>query len=220
MSTQIKHPATYTESFIELFAERLKDCSRIYDPFGGTGKVAKIRDFGYQGEIYCGEIEPEWTNQTPGVNHWFIGDSEKTSFIGNGFFDAICTSPTYGNRMADHHEAKDASKRITYRHRLGRALNSENTGKMQWGNDYKSKHIAIYKELKRVLKKGGKFILNISDHIRAGEIMSVCEWHKTTLISLGFKLTEELEIETPRMGFGANAKARVSHEMIYVFVKE
>ena len=23
----------------------------------------------------------------------------------DGFFDAVCTSPTYGNRMADHHNA-------------------------------------------------------------------------------------------------------------------
>jgi hypothetical protein len=47
--------------------------------------------------------------------------------------------------MADHFTAKDNSKRITYRHYLGRPLNKENTWMMQWGNAYKDKHINVYK---------------------------------------------------------------------------
>lgn len=216
---KIKHPATYTDSFIPLFAERLQNCSTVYDPFGGTGKLALIKEHGYQGKIFCSELEPEWTKQYDGIDRWLIGDSAKTDFIKDGYFDAICTSPTYGNRMADHHEAKDASKRITYRHRLGRALSDENTGKMQWGANYKEKHIEIYKELHRVLKVGGIFILNISDHIRAGSVVKVAKWHKEALESLGFALQEELSVSTPRMGFGANSHLRVPDEKIFVFKK-
>jgi len=32
----VKHPAKYTDSFIPKFAELLKDCSNVLDPFGGV----------------------------------------------------------------------------------------------------------------------------------------------------------------------------------------
>jgi len=218
-NNKIKHPATYTDSFIPLFAELLQNYSIVYDPFGGTGKLALIKKHGYQGKIFCSELESEWTKQYDGVDKWLIGDSAKTDFIKDDYFDAICTSPTYGNRMADHHNAKDVSKRITYRHRLGRALSDENTGKMQWGDHYKEKHLEIYKELNRVLKVNGIFILNISNHIRAGIVVEVATWHKEVLERLGFILQQELSIPTPRMGFGANGHLRAPDEKIFVFKK-
>lgn len=219
---KVKHPAKYTDKFIEIFATWLKNhnCKNVYDPFGGTGKIAKIKEFGFDGDIYCGEIEPEWTNQYPGVSRWFIGDSAKTDFIKDAYFDAICTSPTYGNRMADHFNAKDSSKRITYRHSLGHDLSVDNTGRMQWGTKYQNKHIEIYTELLRVLKKDGIFILNMSDHIRSGEVIEVSKWHKDTLIGMGVELIFEELIETPRMGFGANGSLRVDGEYIFVFKKK
>ena len=88
---------------------------------------------------------------------------------------------------------------------------------MQWGEKYRQKHVEIYTECLRVLKPDGLFIINISDHIRKGEVMPVVEWHKETLLSMGMRLVEEIKIETPRMGFGQNAKVRVPHESILVF---
>lgn len=215
-----KHPATYTDSFIPIFAKYLENSSMVYDPFGGTGKIALIKDHGFKGKIYCNEIEPEWSNQYVGIDNWFIGDAANTDFIKNDFFDAICTSPTYGNRMADHYEAKDSSKRITYRHVLGRKLTDGNTGKIQWGDSYKNKHIEIYDELYRVLRKGGLFILNISDHIRAGQVIEVSKWHKETLENMGFILIESIPVPTRRMGFGENSHLRVDHENIFIFRKK
>lgn len=219
---EIKHPAVYTNSFIPIFAEKLIhfNCLNVYDPFGGTGKISLIKEHGFKGEIYCGEIEPEWTNQYQGIKHWFIGDSSKTNFIKDGFFDAICTSPTYGNRMADHFESKDTSKRLTYRHGLGRKLSNENTGKMQWGTSYKNKHFEIYVELLRILKNEGIFILNISDHIRSGVVIEVSKWHKELLEKLGLQLIESISISTPRMGFGKNGHLRVDYENIFIFKKD
>ena len=209
-----KHPAIYTDKFIPIFADKLRECENVYDPFAGTGKIALIKKHGFNGKIYCCEIEPEWTRQFDGVDFWFVGDSAQTKFLSENKFDAVCTSPTYGNRMADHFNTKDLSKRITYRHFLGHPLKPENTGRMQWGKRYQNKHIEIYQELFRVLKSGGKFILNISDHIRNGEIVNVSDWHKETLIELGFSVVDDLEIKTPRMGFGQNGKLRVGHERI------
>lgn len=215
--SSIKHPATYTESFIPKFAELLSGCKNVLDPFGGVGKLALIKQYGFTGKVVCNELEPEWAKAGKyNVDEWSIGDAANLRFA-NCEFDAICTSPTYGNRMADHHNAKDASKRMTYRHCLGRPLDEQNTGRMQWGEKYRQKHIEIYTECLRVLKSNGLFIINISDHIRKGEVMPVVEWHKETLLSMGMLLVEEIKIETPRMGFGQNAKVRVPHESILVF---
>jgi hypothetical protein len=118
--------------------------------------------------------------------------------------------------MADHFNAKDNSKRITYKNFLGKDLNTENTGKMQWGKKYKEKHKKIYKELKRILKPGGLFILNISDHIRKGEIMYVSAWHLKTLETLNFKFNQVIPIKTKRMKFGKNGNKRTKSEYIIV----
>ena len=85
------------------------------------------------------------------------------------FFDGICTSPTYGNRMADSHDAKDGSSRNTYTHKLGRKLDVNNSGKMQWGNEYKKLHTKAWNECFRVLKNDGVFILNFKNHIKKGK---------------------------------------------------
>jgi SAM-dependent methyltransferase len=213
----IKHPATYTNSFIPKFAELLIGCNNVLDIFGGIGKLALIKDYGFKGKVVCNELEPEWAEIGKyKVDEWSIGDAANLRFA-NCEFDAICTSPTYGNRMADHHNAKDGSKRITYRHCLGRPLNEENTGKMQWGEKYRQKHIEIYNECLRVLKPKGLMIVNVSDHIRKGQVVNVVKWHKETLINFGMELIDEIKIETPRMGFGQNAKSRVQHECILVF---
>jgi len=213
----VKHPATYTESFIPKFAELLSGCSNVLDPFAGVGKLALIKDYGFKGRVVCNEIEREWAEMGKyNVDEWSIGDAANLQFA-NCEFDAICTSPTYGNRMADHYNESNASKRITYRHYLGRPLSEGNTGKMQWGEEYRQKHVEIYKECLRVLKSDGLMILNVSDHIRKGQVVNVVEWHKETLLSFGMKLIDEIKIETPRMRFGQNYNSRVRHECILVF---
>lgn len=214
-----KHPAKYTDSFIPIFAQLLKDRQVVLDPFAGVGKIALIKNYGFSGRVVCNEIEPEWANESEyDVDEWCVGDAANLRFA-NCEFDAICTSPTYGNRMADHHKATDESRRITYTHILGRDLNDENTGKMQWGNNYRKKHIEVYAELKRVLKPSGLLIVNISNHIRKGEVVDVVGWHKNTLIDLGFIFDKEIIIETPRMKFGQNSEKRVVNESILIFNK-
>lgn len=217
-SSSIKHPAMYTNSFIPKFAEILIGCENVLDVFGGTGKLALIKEYGFCGKVVCNELEKEWVETSLyNVDEWHIGDAEKMDWAKNNTFDAICTSPTYGNRMADHHNAKDGSKRITYKHYLGRNLDDANTGKMQWGDKYREKHIKIYKECIRVLKIGGLMVLNVSNHIRNGEVINVVDWHKEALMQLGMMFIEEIKIETPRMGFGKNYKSRVEHESILIF---
>ena len=55
-----RHPAKYTDSFIPIFYERLKDTRNVLDSFAGTGKIGMLKNYGYNGKIYTNEIEPEW----------------------------------------------------------------------------------------------------------------------------------------------------------------
>lgn len=213
----MKHPAVYTDSFIQIFAKILKDKQRVLDPFAGTGKLAMIKNHGFSGSIICNEIEPDFTSITQyPVDEWYYEDAE---FLNLSNIDAICTSPTYGNRMADHHNAKDSSKRITYTHCLGKQLKDGNTGKMQWGKNYKEKHNSIYKNLFKILNKDGLFILNISNHIRKGKEIDVVNFHKETLLEIGFEFDHQISIETKRMKFGKNSEKRVKTEEILIFRK-
>ena len=138
------HPATYTDALLPIFAELLLKShghsvavgpgpAKILDPFAGTGKIARLRAWLPQAEFYGYEIEPEWAEQARAAGcACTTGDSRQMHYP-DAMFDAICTSPTYGNRMADHHEARDASPRHTYRHTLGRPLTPGNSGALQWG---------------------------------------------------------------------------------------
>lgn len=121
--------------------------------------------------------------------------------------------------MADHHEAKDGTKRNTYTHCLGRQLLDGNTGKMQWGVEYMEKHKRIYNHLYLLVKPKGLFICNIKNHIRNGKEIYVKEFHENALISCGFIKIDEIFVETQGNGFGANSDKRTNGEYILVFQK-
>ena len=128
----------------------------MLDPMAGTGKIAEIRKFGFSGRITCNDIEPECqVGAKYQIDEWHFTDAANMDWAADGQFDAICTSPTYGNRMADSFIARDGSKRVTYRHFLGHELKKENTGHMQFGERYRDKHLAIWSECKRVLAHDG-----------------------------------------------------------------
>jgi len=201
------HPAKYSDALLPIFANLLKDSKLILDPFGGIGKLKQIRL-----DAIINEIEFEWAKEAGGI----CGDVLRLPFD-DETFDAIVTSPTYGNRLADHHNAKDKSKRITYKHCLGHDLHPHNSGQLQWGEKYQEFHLLAWKECLRVLKPQGKFILNISDHIRNKRIVFVSDWHVHTLVHLGWFPVGWIPIYTPRMKRGANNKSRVGHENIYIF---
>ena len=210
---KIGHPAKYSDVLLPIFDRYLPcDNHQILDPFAGTGKLKQIRP-----NCTLLEIETEWADSCGAI----IGDATTMPFD-DACFDAICTSPTYGNRMADSfqdHQVEKKYKRNTYRHILGRKLSDNNSGGMQWGEKYKALHFKAWQECFRVLKKGGIFVLNISDHIRAGQTIAVTDWHIITLIEVGFIKREHVKVETKRQRFGQNGFLRVGYESIVVFDK-
>jgi tRNA G10 N-methylase Trm11 len=212
-----KHPAKYTDALLLTMAQMLRGKQRILDPFGGTGKVFLLEHWlGADVEIHAIELEPEFAAINPRTR---VGNALHLPW-GDGYFDAVCTSPTYGNRMADCDAgtiAMGPEYRHTYASYVQRKLHPDNTGAMQWGATYRSIHVAAWTEARRVLQVGGAFVLNIKDHIRTGVVQQVTAWHVDTLQGLGFRLVEHRRINTPSMRHGRNNAERVEYESVILF---
>lgn len=214
------HPAKFSPSILEAIEDALQEYAgtgqRILDPFAGVGGIHVLRDPDRGGhETWGVELEPEWAQQSPFT---VTGDSRNLSGLKElGPWDAIVTSPAYGNRMADSYNGRDGSRRHTYRISLGRPLTEGNTGALHWRNDeYRILHSEVWAECAGLVRPGGLVIINVSNFIAQGAEQHVVEWHLQSWLHLGFKLIEARRVTTPRMKHGANHDARVAGEMLLV----
>lgn len=257
------HPARFSDPILDHISPRVPAGVRLLDPFAGVGRIHEIE----HADTWGVELEPEWACAHPRT---IVADATRLPFP-DDWFDYIATSCTYGNRMADHHNAQERCKacaatgriilkgvsdhaaatrsgreiqgevkdgvcthfvtclkcegtgnrtykRMTYRHQIGRPLHPNNSGQMQWGPKYRALHLDAWIEVRRVLRSGGHFLLNVSNHIRAHQEVEVVQWHNETILRLGFKPVEAIPIETQRMGHGQNREARVEHEMLLEYI--
>lgn len=107
------HPATFSKKVLTTIRQVLQPEAvarghlKVVDVFAGCGGV---HDLAEQAISTVGvELEPEWAHAHPDT---FVGSVLDLPTAPDGSdwtrrFDALVTSPCYGNRMADHHEAKD-----------------------------------------------------------------------------------------------------------------
>ncbi len=229
-----RHPAKYSDVILDVITPYLPHRGVILDPFAGVGRIHEVtsRAVGL-------ELEYEWAAQGKGAT--VVGNALHLPFP-DASISAICTSPCYGNRMADSHNAKDPcsecrgrsperiatcpkckgtglSLRRTYTHLLGRTLHPDNAGSLQWGPKYQSFHRAAWAESVRVLASSGIFILNTSDHIRKAQLARVSIWHYKTLRQLGIAMTFYKQVKTPRDKGHANGTIRVNYESVAIFRK-
>jgi SAM-dependent methyltransferase len=207
---RVKHPAPFSDKLLPVLEELLPVDAKVLDPFAGTGRIHELPQ-----DTVGVELEPEWAALHPRT---IVGNALALPFS-DATFDAVATSPCYGNRFADHHKARDGSRRRSYTHDLGRDLHPDNAGAMHWGEAYRDFHRRAWQEVARVLKPEAVFVLNVSNHIRNGQEQPVWQWHLEAVCDLGFKLDTIVTVLTPRMRYGQNGYARVDGEKVMRFVR-
>lgn len=204
------HPAKFSDPVLDrielMLASNVDYRPLVIDPFAGTGKVHQLSAVRCVGV----EIEPEWAEMHPGN---IVANALMLPFP-DGTFEGLITSPCYGSRLADSHNARDGSVRHSYTHTLGRKLHPGNAGQLQWGDKYRLFHEMAWAESLRVLKVGAFLIINISNHIRHGREQPVTEWHLNWFLTHGCSITELDRVYTKRLREGANYKARVEGESV------
>ncbi len=213
--TEITHPGKFSDDALTAIRLMLGDKRWVLDPFAGVGRIHEL----HSSDRYTVgmEIEPEWAGMHPQT---IEGDSlNLAAHFTKNEFDAIATSPAYGNRMADSYDGRDGSKRNTYRIALGRELHPSNGGAIQWGKTYRDFHRSVWIQCAHVLDPTGYLILVIKDHIRNGEIQAVTDFHINCLMDIGFQIDTRLRLYTASLRYGTNHDARVPYESVIRFVR-
>jgi hypothetical protein len=205
------HPARFTPALLPIIAAYLEPDWSVLDPFAGTGGIHRLRALVPGLRTSGTEIEPRWAAAHPDT---ICADLFDVDYPPRSF-DAIVTSPTYGNRMSDHHEARDTSRRLTYRHTYGEPLHPGNSGLLHWGKGYRDFHERAWAHLAPWCAR--RLILNVKNHVRTGQVVPVARWHVAALTLLGFTLVNEERVEAPGLRYGANSHLRVDHELVLVF---
>lgn len=214
-----QHPCPFPKAVLDIFDRLLPASGSVLDPYAGTGKLHELAT---PTRTTVGvELEPEWARWHADT---IIGDSADLDFV-DGLFDAVATSPDFGNRMADPyagercktcdgrgtvtddavnwHSCDDCagtgrqlrSRRHTYRLSLGRPM-SEGSTVSQWGPKYRDLHRPHIVEFMRVLKPGGMVLLDIKNHRRAWEEQLVAEWWRAEIVRQGGLYIAEHPVDT------------------------
>lgn len=216
-----KHPAKYSATIMDVLREVLDArlpvtvgrTHTILDPFAGTGR---IHDLSTEHRDTVGiELEPEWGTQR---ERTIIGDCRDvmTNMAAAGRkFDAIVTSPTYGNRFADRDMRESCAG--TYMKGLQHEASEGSSCHMQWGNAYMDFHREVWKDASALLHDGSFFVLNIQDHYRNKVRQAVAGWHVDTLNDYGLATVDIIPVPTPHQTRGANTKRCT--ELVIVFEK-
>ncbi len=225
MTDTVTHPAKFTGE--QLFhirnhlptlpthVSRLK--TTVFDPFAGVGTVSALHEDDRNIVVTGMEIEPEWADQSPIVE---TGDSLTYMMLTRKRYDAVVTSPAYGNRMADSYDGRDGSKRNTYRTHLGRPLDEQNGARFQFSQEYKDFHMDAIEGMVRVTRKGGRVIVVVKNFIRDGEVVNVVDWWREALSYMGLTEIAWIPIEAGGLGYGANRDERVEYEYVLVWEKQ
>lgn len=211
----VKHPATYSKAILEKLDELIGPGIWL-DPFIGTGKLYSLTRPDRQ---FVGvELEPEWAGVDPRT---ICGDSLAwmTEIRDEGVtrFDGVVTSPVYGNRMSDHHDAKDGSRRRSYKFDLGRDVSEGSSCEMYfWQPEYQAFHLAAWSLAFGVTRDGGLMHLNVKNFIRNREPQYVVAWHMGALKRVGWKIEKVVQVGVPGLRDGENYEARFDTEAIII----
>lgn len=186
----------------------------VHDPFAGTGeRLGELCDS--LGLTFTGTDLEDWPDRDPRVT---LGDALDPRTYPQGA-RLIVTSPTYGNGMNDHHEARDPSRRHTYRAALGRPLHENNTGRygIRRGRRSMTRYWTMHAEaITHWHRLGWPAVVNVKAFIKDFEVYDLPERWAHTLAEHGYRVTARLEVPCPGIRHGANHAARIDHEVILV----
>jgi hypothetical protein len=229
-----RHPAKWTDELFPVIAELLQfpKKGKLIDNMAGTCKVVLLREHGFEGEIYCAEIEDPWAKQGNGLVHQadvvWVGDSRFLPYE-DEFFDFFATSPTFANRMADHHKARDKSRRNTYKHAIGRDLTPGNTGMMGWlgkeGEEYRLTNRQIMQCLHRKLKPRARGVFEMKDHFRTLKTggpqvrQYVTRWWLRMMQAISFIILDKVDVPVEGNRQGENHDARMEYTSLVLVEK-
>jgi hypothetical protein len=172
------HPCPWTRPLLALLLEALRGYRRILDPFGGEGTIHLLRAWGY--ETFAFDIEPEWAADC-GVR----ADARHPPFP-LGWFDAVATSSTFGNRFADGYDGRDGSRRSSYRIALGHELDRRNVGRLKWGKAYRQESAATWAAIVAHIRPDGRLLFHMRDYPVDKKPVAATAWHLETLAALGW----------------------------------
>lgn len=212
------HPARWSPSILDAVAPVLAHWGlAVHDPFAGEGaRLGRLCDD--LGLAFTGtEIESEFIVD----DRVRPGDSTDSDTYPTGPY-VVATSPAYPNGMSDHFRAADGSIRHTYRQALAailgfdRPLHEHNMGRygVRSGHRATERHFAIAAAC--VVWWPSRVVVNVSDFVVAGEDWPVVERWRRILIGAGYDIVEEVEVDTPRQGHGANGSLRVERESVLI----
>ena len=217
------HPAKFTGEQLFHVWDHLPGYTKkltVFDPFAGVGTVSALHEHDRNITVTGMEIEPEWADQSPIVT---TGDSLEYMATTRKRYDAVVTSPAYGNRMADSYDGRDGSDRNTYRIALGRELDEENGARFHFtehiSDEYKDFHAEAIEGMVRITRKGGRVIVVVKNFIRDGEVVDVVGWWRGELRRAGLVEMAWIPIEAGGLGYGANRDERVKYEYVLVWEK-
>lgn len=225
------HPARFSKEIVDAFRDLLPAGIHVHDPFGGDG-VRLGHLCTELGLTFSGtEIEPEFIIDTRVRK----GDSTKARTYPrqDRWPYWIVTSPVYPNGMADHWEAKDKSKRKTYRWVLAqllgydRPLHKNNQarygyrGTKRGGRSIKrSQYWRIARECAEHWVFADRIVLNVSDFMHSNTDVepAVQDWIDM-LVDMGWKIERDIDVSTRRYKNGSDESRdqRVEHERVIVF---
>lgn len=211
-----KHPCKFSEPILDLLAKLVRNEQRrhgrpvlVLDPFAGVGRIHRLAVPGKIQTLGL-EIEAEWAACHERTIHtdaltWMAGHAADRKGLR---VNIAATSPDYGNRFSDSHEARDGSTRRSYRHDLGRPLSPGSSSGLSWGPRYWRARAASYRLIFDVLEPGGLFLLNVSDFVRGKAMVHATEWHLGAAMGAGFDTDSprrwQFEVETRRQRYGQN----------------
>ena len=111
----------------------------ILDPFCGTGKIARLRQWLPQAHSSATRSNRNGPTRPRAAGcRCITGDSREMHYPEPPPSTRLHAAHLR-NRMADHHEARRRpALRHTYRHALGRPLTPGNSGALQWGEEYRA----------------------------------------------------------------------------------